>query len=130
MKTELEKLFLRAGAFFGFTGVALGAFGAHGLRSILPPEALATFETGVRYQMYHAFALLIVPLLARRFAPTLLRYSGWSFIAGTLMFSGSLYILSVTGIQWFGAITPLGGICFLAGWLTLFLAVASIKKES
>lgn len=110
---------LRASALFGGIGVILGAFGAHALRDRLAPEMLAVFETGVRYQMYHALALLAVAWASTRWPGTLVNASGWLFVAGTVVFSGSLYVLSLTGVRWLGAITPIGGVAFLAGWLCL-----------
>ena len=118
----MHRPFLLAGAILGFLGVALGAFGAHGLRSRLSPDMLAVFETGVRYQMYHAFALLIVAAVGHA---RLLNIAGWSFVAGTVIFSGSLYTLALTGTTAFGAITPIGGLAFLIGWACLaFFAAA------
>ena len=114
--------FLLVGAIFGFLGVALGAFGAHGLRDRLSPEMLAVFEIGVRYQMYHVFALLFVGLALRMGqAPRLLTKSGWCFAAGIVIFSGSLYALALTGTTAFGAITPIGGLALLAGWALLIV---------
>src|SRR5499425_1268531 len=105
----MDRTFLFIGALLGFLGVASGAFGAHALRSRLSPEMLAVFETGVRYQMYHAFAILIVAAAIGHFgAARLLTIAGWSFTAGVLLFSGSLYILALSGIGILGAITPLG----------------------
>ncbi len=112
--------FLLIGAVFGFLGVAIGAFGAHGLRSRLSPDMLAVFDIGVRYQMYHVFALLIVGLAIGRTGPArLLTVAGWSFVAGILIFSGSLYALALTGATTLGAITPIGGLGFLIGWALL-----------
>ena len=113
---------LLIGALFGFLGVAFGAFGAHGLRDRLSPQMLAVFEIGVRYQMYHVFALLFVGLairLGRR--PRLLSMAGWCFAAGIVIFSGSLYALALTGTTMFGAITPIGGLAFLVGWLLIII---------
>jgi uncharacterized membrane protein YgdD (TMEM256/DUF423 family) len=123
----MHRTFLLGGAVLGFLGVAIGAFGAHGLRSRLSPEMLAVFETGVRYQMYHVFALLIVAAaIGHAGQARLLMIAGWSFIAGILIFSGSLYALALTGTTAFGAITPIGGLAFLVGWACLaFFAVAS-----
>jgi uncharacterized membrane protein YgdD (TMEM256/DUF423 family) len=123
----MYKNFLLFGAILGFLGVALGAFGAHGLRSRLSPEMLAVFETGVRYQMYHVFALLIVAAAMGHLGqPRLLIIAGWAFIAGIVIFSGSLYALALTGTAAFGAITPIGGLGFLVGWACLaFFAAAS-----
>ncbi len=115
-----ERLFAGAGAVSGLIAVALGAFGAHGLRQRLSADMLAVFETGVRYQVYHALALFAVAWAVSRWtsSPQAI-WAGWLFIAGTVIFSGSLYILATSGVRWLGAITPVGGICFLAGWLSL-----------
>ncbi|MDQ4120771.1 MAG: DUF423 domain-containing protein [Acidobacteriota bacterium] len=121
-----ERLFLALGAISALIGVAAGAFGAHGLKSRLSAEMLVIFETGVRYQMYHAFALLVVAWASSRFPGSLLSTAGWLFVIGTLLFSGSLYILSLTETRWLGAITPLGGVAFLGGWLCL--AWAALKN--
>ena len=119
----MDRLFFAVGSLSGFIGVALGAFGAHALKSGLDPELLATFEVGVRYQMYHAFALLAVGWAQTRWPGAALTASGWLFVAGTVIFSGSLYALSLSGLRWLGAITPVGGIALLAGWLCLAWAV-------
>ncbi len=118
----MDRLFFLIGALSAFVGVAAGAFGAHGLRERLSAEMLAVFETGVRYQMYHALALLASAWAADRWPGTLTSAAGWLFVAGTLVFSGSLYALSLTGQRWLGAVTPLGGLAFLAGWLCLAAA--------
>jgi len=116
----MYKTFLLIAAILGFLGVALGAFGAHGLRNRLSAEMLAVFETGVRYQMYHVFALLTVAATAAHVgAVRLLTISGWSFIAGIVIFSGSLYALALTGVTMWGAVTPIGGLAFLIGWACL-----------
>jgi len=116
----MDKTFLLIGAVFGALGVGLGAFGAHGLRSRLSPEMLAVFETGVRYHMYHALAILLVAaLMARVDGGRLLPAAGWAFTGGILIFSGSLYVLAITGITVLGAITPIGGLAFLVGWALL-----------
>ena len=120
----LDRTFFLAGTVSAFVAVALGAFAAHGLRARLAPELLAVFETGVRYQMYHALALLAVAWACTRWPGSLVSAGGWLFVAGTLLFSGSLYVLALTGVRWLGAITPLGGLAFLAGWLCLALAAA------
>lgn len=112
----------RAGAFFALLAVAAGAFGAHGLKDVLEAEMKAVYETAVRYQMYHALALLLVAALGDRISARALSWSGCCFVAGVVLFSGSLYALSLTGIRKLGAITPLGGLFFLAGWLALVLA--------
>ncbi len=96
--------------------VVAGAFGAHALRARLSPEMLAVFETGVRYQMYHALGLIGVGLMAVRWPSSQIGWAGWLFVAGTAIFSGSLYALSLTGARWWGAVTPVGGVCFIVGW--------------
>ena len=110
------------GAVSGFVGVAAGAFGAHALKARLAPDLLAVFETGVRYQMYHALALLAVAWAASRWPGRTVALSGFCFVAGTVLFSGSLYLLAVTGVRSLGAVTPFGGVLFLAGWVLLALA--------
>ena len=127
MIIRMDRTFLLVGAVFGFLGVALGAFGAHGLRGRLSPEMLAVFETGVRYQIYHVFALLIVASAIGHIGNArLLAMAGWSFIAGIIIFSGSLYALALSGVTVLGAITPIGGLAFLIGWACLaFFAAAS-----
>ena len=124
----MDRTFLLAGALAGFLGVGLGAFGAHALRARISPEMLAVFETAVRYQMYHALALVLTSLVtspgAARTSAWLVTTAGWSFIVGIVLFSGSLYALAVTGVTLLGAITPVGGLAFLAGWACLALAAA------
>jgi uncharacterized membrane protein YgdD (TMEM256/DUF423 family) len=118
----MDKTFLLIGSVAAFIGVGFGAFGAHGLKGRISPEMLAVFETGVRYQMYHAFALFVVALALARSDGALLRAAGWLFTAGIVLFSGSLYLLALTGVTILGAITPLGGVAFLAGWGCLIVA--------
>lgn len=115
----MDRLFFTIGSIFGFLGVALGAFAAHALKARLDAGQLAIFEIGVRYQMYHAFALLAVGWAGTRWPGAVLTASGWLFVVGTVLFSGSLYALSLSGVRWVGAITPIGGVAFLAGWLCL-----------
>jgi len=110
------------GALMGFVGVGLGAFGAHALKGRLSPDMLAVFETGVRYQMYHALALLATAALMARSDGRAVVVAGWSFTAGILLFSGSLYALAFTGVTMLGAVTPIGGVAFLAGWVALAIA--------
>ena len=118
----MDRTFLLIGSILGFLGVVFGAFGAHALRSRLSPEMLAVFETGVRYQMYHAFAILIVAAAIGRIGDaSWLVLAGWFFLAGIVLFSGSLYALTLTGIGMLGAITPIGGLLFLIGWACLIL---------
>jgi uncharacterized membrane protein YgdD (TMEM256/DUF423 family) len=124
----MARLFLMLGALSVFLAVALGAFGAHGLRERLASDMLAIFEVGVRYQMYHALALLAVGLALERSVAGSLQAAGWCFVAGTLIFSGSLYLLALTGQRWLGAITPLGGVAFLAGWALLAWAAWNLGR--
>ena len=124
---QLEKTFAVFGALSGFVAVACGAFGAHVLRQRLSPDHLAVFETAARYEMYHALALLGVTMARNRWPGAALRVAGWCFVAGTVFFCGSLYILALTGIGWLGAITPLGGVCLLAGWLALAWGLLSSR---
>jgi len=119
----MDRTFMFIGALMGFVGVGLGAFGAHGLRGRLTPDMLAVFETGVRYQMYHALALLAVGAMLSRVDSRAVVVAGWSFTAGILIFSGSLYALALSGVTTLGAITPIGGLAFLAGWIALAIAV-------
>ncbi|CAI8893710.1 DUF423 domain-containing protein [Pseudomonas sp. fls2-241-R2A-110] len=114
--------FLMLAAFFGFTGVALGAFAAHGLKNRLTPEYLAIFHTGVTYQLVHTLALLGVALLATQMPGRLITWAGASFAIGILLFSGSLYLLTITGVGKLGIVTPFGGLAFLVGWFCLGLA--------
>jgi uncharacterized membrane protein YgdD (TMEM256/DUF423 family) len=120
----MARTFFLAGALAGLVGVAFGAFGAHGLRGRLSPEMLAVFETGVRYQMYHALALILTGAMMDRGVVTgrAIAAAGWLFLAGIVLFSGSLYLLAVTGITVLGAITPIGGVAFLLGWACLAIA--------
>jgi uncharacterized membrane protein YgdD (TMEM256/DUF423 family) len=122
----MDRTFLLLGALAGFLAVAFGAFGAHALRSRLSPDMLAVFETGVRYQMYHALALLLVAATIPHLGGWLVQAAGWLFVAGIVLFSGSLYLLAFTGVTVLGAITPLGGVAFLAGWACLAIAAAAL----
>jgi len=119
----MDRLFAALGALSALVAVAAGAFGAHALRARLTPDQLATFETGARYQMYHALALLFVAWAVTRWPLPPVRAAGWLFVAGTVVFSGSLYLLALTGSRAFGAVTPLGGLAFLGGWLALAVGV-------
>ncbi|MCE2903354.1 MAG: DUF423 domain-containing protein [Gemmatimonas sp.] len=118
----MDRLFLTIGALSAGLGVAAGAFGAHALRARLEPRLLEVFETAVRYQMYHALALLAVAWVASRVPGSMSTAAGWLFVAGTVIFSGSLYAMVFTGVRALGAITPIGGVCFIAGWVCLALA--------
>jgi uncharacterized membrane protein YgdD (TMEM256/DUF423 family) len=122
----VDRAFLVVGGVFGFLGVAFGAFGSHALRARLTPEELGQFEIGVRYQLWHALALFVVVMLRTigpdRFAESL---AGVLFVAGVVLFSGSLYLLAFTGVRRWGAVTPLGGLCLLGGWASLTVAAAT-----
>ena len=119
----MDRFFFAAGSISAFLAVALGAFAAHGLKGKLEPEMFAVFEVGARYHMYHALALLAVAWASSRWPGTAVTAAGWLFIAGTIVFSGTLYLLSVTGLRWLGMITPIGGLAFLVGWLLLLWGV-------
>jgi uncharacterized membrane protein YgdD (TMEM256/DUF423 family) len=118
----MNRFHASAAALSAFVAVAAGAFGAHALRAHLAPDMLQVFETGARYQMYHALALFVAAFASGNDDCPPARWAGRLFIAGTVLFSGSLYALALTGIRSFGAITPLGGVAFLAGWSCLFFA--------
>ena len=127
----MHQPFLRIAAFLGALSVILGAFGAHSLKQILFPENLQIFETGVRYQFYHVFALIVVAVLFKEYGGTKLKWAGYCFITGIILFSGSLYALCFIKqnnltMQWVGAITPAGGIAFISGWILTGMAI--IKK--
>jgi uncharacterized membrane protein YgdD (TMEM256/DUF423 family) len=125
----MHKVFLSIGALLGGIAVALGAFGAHGLKRIVPADTVSTFQTGVQYQMYHALALIAVAILFEKFSNKLMSWAGLSFCLGILLFSGSLYLLTIlkatgkVGLEGVGIITPFGGLFFIVGWLLLFLGV-------
>jgi uncharacterized membrane protein YgdD (TMEM256/DUF423 family) len=129
----MHKSYLLTASLFGALAVALGAFGAHGLKKIVPAESVTAFQTGVQYQMYHALALLAVAILFERFPNKWVRWAGASFITGIILFSGSLYLLTALkaadkiGMEGIGIITPVGGIFFIIGWLFLFIGV--MKKN-
>jgi len=115
----MDRLFTGFGASAAMVAVALGAFGAHALRGRVGAEALATFEVGVRYHMYHALGLLAVAVARTRWPGGATTAAGWLFVAGIVLFSGSLYLVALGGPRWFGAITPVGGLAFLLGWACL-----------
>lgn len=121
--SRLSYRFVFLGALFAATSVAAGAFGAHALKSILDPPMLAVYETAARYQMYHALGLFVVAWLVRETESTSAAKAGWLFCIGILLFSGSLYIVALAGIKWIGALTPLGGVSFIAGWTCVAWAV-------
>jgi uncharacterized membrane protein YgdD (TMEM256/DUF423 family) len=124
----MDRKFLAAGSLLAFLAVAAGAFGAHGLKNHLESDMLAIFETAVKYQMYHSLALILVSTIIKPKSGLWLVRSGWLFLAGIAVFSGSLYILSLTGIKWFGALTPLGGLAFLGGWFSILMH--ALKERS
>jgi uncharacterized membrane protein YgdD (TMEM256/DUF423 family) len=114
---SLSQRFLVLGTVFAGSAVAAGAFGAHALKDILDAHMLQVFDTATRYQMYHAFGLCIVSWAIDRYPEQRLEQTGWLFTTGILLFSGSLYVVSLAGIRWMGAVTPIGGLAFLAGWV-------------
>jgi uncharacterized membrane protein YgdD (TMEM256/DUF423 family) len=118
----MDRLFFSLGAWSALLSVGAGAFGAHALRTRLSAEYLAVFETAARYQMYHALGLLAVAWAVSRWPGGMAQWAGWLFVLGTVLFSGSLYALALTGTRWLGAVTPLGGVAFLLGWLCLALS--------
>ena len=121
----LERLFGVAGAVSALGAVAAGAFGAHALRNRLAPDLLAIFETAVRYQMYHALALIGSAWIVTRWPAPQAVWAGWLFLGGTVIFSGSLYILALTGVRGWGAVTPVGGLAFILAWGCLTWAIAA-----
>ncbi len=129
----MSKRLVRYAAILGALSVIFGAFGAHGLKKLVSPEAVATFETGVRYQFYHTFAILGLACLYRRMPGKLMEWANILFLSGIVLFSGSLYVLTFleatenVGLKGIGAITPLGGLCFIAGWICLF--IQTFKSE-
>ncbi|OJJ22059.1 hypothetical protein BKI52_08450 [marine bacterium AO1-C] len=124
----MHKLLLMAGAIFSGLSVALGAFGAHALKALLEKnQRVDVFETAVRYQFFHALALILLGILAQQMPHKYLNNAGYAFIIGIIIFSGSLYILAITNIRWLGAITPIGGVAFIVGWVLMLLAVMGSK---
>lgn len=125
----MHSVFLLTGTFLAGLAVILGAFGAHGLKKIVPPETVTTFQTGVQYQMYHALALIFVGMLFEKADSGIMKWAGICFIIGILLFSGSLYLLTLlkakntVGLSGIGIITPFGGLFFVAGWLMMFIAI-------
>jgi uncharacterized membrane protein YgdD (TMEM256/DUF423 family) len=124
------RTFLMLGSILLFLSVALGAFGAHALKGVVSPHMLENWQTGVHYQMVHALAILLLAAIGDNLrAAKQARVAGWLFFAGIVIFSGSLYVMAPTGLTILGAITPIGGVCFLAGWLLLFLAAVKEPKK-
>ena len=126
--THANNLFFVLGCVSAALGIGAGAFGAHALKKLLVPEMLAVYETAVHYQMYHSFGLIAVGVVQHLFGATSrTRLSGWCFVAGISLFSGSLYALTLTNITWLGAITPFGGVAFIAGWVFLAFSLSRTK---
>ena len=117
------KVWIILGSLLAALSVLVGAFGAHGLKSRVSPNDLEIFETGVRYQMYHALGLILIGFIGFHFRQDILTTPAYLLLTGTFIFSGSLYILVLTNIRWFGAVTPIGGLCFIAGWILLSLNI-------
>lgn len=132
----MHKGFLKTAALLGAFSVAMGAFAAHSLKEVVSDYALGIFETAVRYQFYHVFGLLAVAILYSQFPAKWLKWSGKLFIAGIILFCGSLYVLTfikaavLPGYNWVGAITPFGGLCFILGWLFIFIALFKGPESS
>jgi len=118
----MDRPLFAAGALSAAIGVGAGAFAAHGLKDRLTPEMLAVFETGARYQLFHALGLMIAAWAVARYGTDAAAWGGWLLLAGTVLFSGSLYLLAVTGVRWLGIVTPFGGVAFIVGWVLLALA--------
>lgn len=127
----MQKIFLLLGCILMALSVAIGAFGAHGLKEILQrTQRIETFETAVKYQFYHSLAILFLGILLFHFQHRLLNAAGIFFLVGIIIFSGTLYILSLTGIKWLGAITPIGGLAFIIGWILAFIALLNFNAEN
>jgi uncharacterized membrane protein YgdD (TMEM256/DUF423 family) len=123
--TSTAKLFLILGGINATLVVILGAFGAHGLKAKLTAEMLAVYQTGVHYHLFHALGLLAVGLVATQIADSVwLKWSGWLMLLGIILFSGSLYVLSVSGLRWLGMVTPFGGVAFISAWIVFVIAIA------
>ena len=124
----MSRWFIIFGALNGFLSVALGAFAAHGLKARVTPDLLETFQTGARYEMYHGLALILVGVLLRLFPEQgLLNGAGWAFLTGIIIFCGSLYLIVFTGVRSFGALAPIGGLSFMAGWVLLLIAFIRLR---
>ena len=125
----MHRIFFVSGSISAFLAIAAGAFGAHFLKKHLEAEMLSIFETAVRYQMYHALALVLVAIVGNIKTGRWYSVAGWSFIAGTFLFSGSLYLLSLTGIKWLGIFTPFGGVAFLFGWFCMVMVALGNREQ-
>ena len=126
----MSQIFLIVAAILGGTGVMLGAFASHGLKSKLSESLLSAFETGVTYQFYHALALFVLALWLKQSQSVWFVVSGYLWLAGVVLFSGSLYALALTGVKWFGPITPIGGLLFIAGWVSLLVGAIKLGAGS
>ena len=127
----MQKKFLFLGALCAMTGVGMGAFGAHGLKHILSPEVMAVYQTGVTYQMWHSLGLILIVLIQQQTVMSKqLNLAAWLMFVGILIFSGSLYLLAILDQKWLGAITPIGGVCFIAAWLLIAVFAAKNPTSS
>lgn len=127
----MRSIFLLLSALLGLLGVAMGAFGAHGLKAILNPEMLSVYKTAVNYQMWHALALGLIAVFQQQIPESnLLRWAGWLMLIGIVLFSGSLYLLAILNIKWLGMITPIGGMAFILGWMLILVFAAQSAKEN
>jgi uncharacterized membrane protein YgdD (TMEM256/DUF423 family) len=127
----MKMIFLLLGALSAMIGVGMGAFGAHGLKTVISPELLTVYQTGVTYQMWHALGLISIALIHQQApASKLLTWAGWLMFAGILLFSGSLYLLALLNLKWLGMITPIGGVCFLTAWLLITLFATKNIRNS
>ena len=130
MRTEAARGFAAAAAFLGASGVAVGAFAAHALADRLPPEMLEIFETGARYHLIHGVALLALALVLDRWPGRLAHAAAWCILAGTAVFAGTLYVLALSGVRTWGAVTPIGGVLLIAGWTLLFLHLLRTRTSA
>ncbi len=127
----MRSVFLFLSAVFGLLGVAMGAFGAHGLKAILSPDMLAVYKTGVNYQMWHALALGLIAVFHQQTPDSnLLQWAGWLMLTGIVLFSGSLFLLAILNIKWLGMITPIGGVAFILAWVLILVYAAQSEKDS
>jgi uncharacterized membrane protein YgdD (TMEM256/DUF423 family) len=124
----MNSLFLCLGAVSAFLGVSMGAFGAHALKTVLSPDMLEVYKTAVSYQMWHALGLIAIAFIPQASESALVHWAGWLMFAGTLLFSGSLYLLTIFNLKWLGMITPIGGVAFLSAWL--LIAIFAVKTQS
>ncbi len=127
----MRSVFLFLSAVFGLLGVAMGAFGAHGLKAILSPDMLVVYKTGVNYQMWHALALGLIAVFHQKTPDSkLLKWAGWLMLTGIVLFSGSLFLLAILNIKWLGMITPIGGVAFILAWVLILVYAAQSEKDS